>query len=445
MGGSVGGRKNVVGRSLLLMGTFRRMARGPRWQGPLIVAFCLALLCSVSGPPATALAAAHHAARSCGVGVAPGPAPTRTGNAHLALNIARGVAGSKIVARGSGWPSGTQVQVDVEQDSHLMLTPMLPVPQAVAADGSFEAPAIAAPGQVCAFQPEPGTVVQVIARSLDGRTLAKASFTYIAEPPVLAPAAGTTIAGTATALSVTGLGWGVGTLVTLWAPIGPTQVSPQNPWLPPAGIPVDRVHADARGAFAASVPLAITGGPLRPGTSISLVASASTALYGDVAVVLPAPFMVGLSIMPVLALDHAQGLAGAALTVTGDHWWPSDTVQIAYCRGTTGRCDPNLMQQLGTATVDGNGHFSVQVALPSNAHGGPISVEAYVGDGMVSPYIFTQPFEVVPPPLPWNKVHPRLARYLPILAVALLLLIAAGAVLWRPALRRWRAMASNAG
>lgn len=439
----MGGGKDIVAPSKPT-GALRRMASGPRWHGILMVAFCLTLLYPVSGSPATALAATHHAARSCGVGVAPGPAPTDTGNAQLMLNIAHGVAGSKIVARGSGWPSGMRVQLDVEQDSQL-LTAMQTVPQPVAADGSFEAPAIAAPGQVCAFQPEPGTEVQVIAHSLDGRTMAKATFTYIAESPVLARARmDTTIAGTATSVSVTGLGWGAGTQVTLWAPIGSAQMSPQDPWLPPAGLPVVHVYADGSGAFAASVPLAISGGTLRPGTAISLVASASTALYGDVVVIMPEQFMVGLSVIPVLALDHAQGLSGAALTVTGDHWWPGDTVQVAYCRGTTNRCAPNLMQQLGTAVVDGNGHFSVHVALPTNARVGPISVEAYVGDDIASLYVFTQAFEVVPPPLPWSKVHPRLAHYLPILAVALLLLLVAGAVLWRPAMRRWRAAASIA-
>lgn len=441
----MGDREGVAGSTARRAGTFGERASGAGWHALLVVALGLVLLCLSSGPPASAFAAARQPSRSCGGGQTSGPVVASTGNARLTLNTARGVVGSKIVARGVGWPAGVQVLVDIEQNRQL-ITEAQAVPQPVAANGTFEAPAIGAPAQGCVFQPAPGTVVQVVARSLDNHTAASAAFTYVAEPPVLAPSwTGTTIPATAVSVSATGLGWGAGTLVSLWAPIASPGASPPDPWLPPAGLPIAQVRADGVGAFTASVPLAVPAGGLRPGTSINLAASASTPLYGDVLVNMPAQFAVGLSVMPALSLDSSQGLAGAALTIAGDHWWPGDTVQIAYCRGITTYCNPYVMQQLGTAVVDDHGHFSARVALPTNARVGPISVEVYVGDQAVSPYLMTQAFEVEAPPLPWNKVHPRLAHYLPILAVTLLALAVVAAILWRPAVRRWRASVGHNG
>jgi hypothetical protein len=420
-------------------------SRGARLANVLRTwALCALALGLMIGLPGIARAASpRQRPGSCGatqLSASPAVAATHTDGARIALNIARGGAGSKLIAQGMGWPAGAQLTLSLEQYG-TVIPNNHDVPLTVAADGTFAAPPLAAPGPTCGFDPQPGTAIQIVGRmATNSQLMASATFTYIASPPALAPAVRDgAIAPDATSLPVTGVGWDAGTLVTLWpTPEWPAS-APLDPWQPPAGVPSIQLAADAQGAFTAQVPLLAGTSPRRPGVTMLAAASATSARYGTLVTSVPQPFEVQPLVAPVLALDRTGGVAGVTIGVTGDQWWPGDVVQIAYCRGAVALCNVYATQALGTATVNRAGHFSAQVALPANARTGPITVEAYAGSGLLGPYVVARHFQVVAGGAPANPPHAQPPGAAPLLVTVLLgLLMLAGVLdaVWLLARRR---------
>ena len=150
------------------------------------------------------------------------------------------------------------------------------------------------------------------------------------------------------------------------------------------------VHAtaDARGDVTANVP--IPSG-LAPGTVVNLSATAISASYGTLLIILDPEALVPAPIPPTWNLSATEGDPGMTLTVIGDHWWPADSISVEYCRaeaaqptalgvrcnsGPQGFTPTGYAAQLGGAVVDESGHFSATVTLPANAKPGAIIVQA---------------------------------------------------------------------
>jgi hypothetical protein len=402
----------------------------------------------------TAWAAPAGTRLSCGAPDAqPALAGTlNAGGAQITLNRSQGTSGTKLLVHGTGWPARAQIALDEESNGRAILATGMVV---AAADGTFESPPFGAATATCGFDPSPGLVVQIVARTTDHQVSAVVPFTYVASPPILTAgfSEGSVLADMLS-VPVEGPNWDAGTIVTLWSSPQSALAQPHDLWQPPAGAQTTQTWTDSQGNIFANVPLAPG---LRPGTVIAVGAIATSARYGELATVLNA-ILLRPPVAPALSLNRTQGLAGASVTVSGSQYWPGDTVTIEYCRGAPQlgsgplvRCNEYLSQALGQATVDSAGRFTARVTLPHNARTGPITFEAYATSSFVwmsDPYTLTAPFHIVAPaPSSWQRfatIHPRLARALPALAFgAPVVLCLAGAAWWIAARRRPRAVAPD--
>jgi hypothetical protein len=132
------------------------------------------------------------------------------------------------------------------------------------------------------------------------------------------------------------------------------------------------------------------------------------------------------------------------LTVTGEHWWPTDFVSVEYCRiesaqptalgmrcnlGPQGLTPTGYAAQLGEAVVDGNGYFQASVTLPANAKPGAIIVEARLlgGNTRAEIYFASQEFTITAQA---PRASPLLARWRDWWPQALVAVLLFGAMLF---------------
>jgi hypothetical protein len=290
-------------------------------------------------------------------------------------------------------------------------------------------------------------VIQIVATTDSGARTASANFTFDVASPVLAnPAEDGQLAPSATKLAVRGSNWGAGTAVTVWSTTPSALANARDLWQPPQDIPTVVLTADAAGQIVGNVPVPSTLLPLRPGALLGLAASALGPGYGQAITFLPTAYHVVLGELPTLLVSQLTAAQGDALRVSGDHWWPGDTVQLLYCGGAPKsanaavRCNPAQSTTLGTAQVDATGHFAAHVTIPAQTATGAGTLEASVSGEYDDPFTATQALRVTASFNPGVWLTARLGPAAPLVALALLALAGVLAALWwiarqRPAQR----------
>ncbi len=359
----------------------------------MFVAMIYALVVSVA--PAHALAASRTACG--GSSSASSGAIQAKGSARISLNTTRGVAGTQVVVSGTGWPVGQHVFISVENltddQGGVNGTGWLS-DATVNVYGGFATPAFSFPSLACGIRPKAGTVASVVAETEDNSVRAFASFA-VAQTPTLEVVSpqqlGPLLAGTTT-IAVTGDDWTPGASVSLVAArsetvtegiAGQTQIVTPFPGAQPI-----HVVADAQGRLNANVP--IPSG-LPPGTAVDVQATTTSHSYGALVINLYPEALVPAPIPLTWNLSATEGDPGMTLTVTGDHWWPADSISVEYCRaeaaqttalgvrcnsGPQGFTPTGYAAQLGETVVDASGHFTATITLPANAKPGEIIVQA---------------------------------------------------------------------
>lgn len=424
-----------------------RRDQGLRRVALLCLSLALLMLASVGDVLAVGLAPVAHAA-SGGVASACGDAPqtsiTDAGGASLTLGHTSGPPGMTQTVAGAGWPAGAQISLDLDlpltsgSGEGAMLQGSVASAN-VAPDGTFSMPGFLVPIPAGCDGGGIGLQVDFVAHTPDGKYVASAAFTYTAQPAV-SFGSSTPIPAGAT-LQMLGSAWEANEAITLTVSVAPPNVQVGSAAPPPATtqpLPDGTVttHADAQGQFNAIYALPPT---LVPRSTLLVQTTGKGPLYGTVTApllqtaVLPA-------VMPTIALNRTSGTVTDAITVRGTHWYPGDSVNVTYCRGqaiqpgeNALRCQPEVSETLAVVTVDASGGFTSSVHLPSDAQTGDITIQALVPNDIFGLSVYAQdaPYTIVPPPLPWDRVHPRLAfalsilkPALPALAIALLLLAA---------------------
>lgn len=389
----------------------------------------LVAVCLLAGPRQPARAATRNASAGCGTTEPTIPGATQSG-ASITLSRTRGPAGMSLAVSGQGWPTGATVVLDVDMkasDGTLYVMTSTAVQTVVATDGTFQTRTFAMPAlQGCApgAPGGPSTDVLFVARTSDGAVLVETPFSYTPQP-TLESRAGQQVR-TDVALMLTGVNWEPGERVTITSATLSASQALQVPAASGTLVPSATAHTTANSLGEISLTYALPDG-LPPRSGVLLQATGTGPLYGTV-MAQPIEFLIRPVVDPTITLDRAQGVAGARVVVRGEHWYPGDTVQIEYCRGqdtvpapNESRCPPEASEPLDFATVDASGRFSQAVSLPTNARTGPITIQARVPNDIFGLAVYAQvaPFEIVPPPLPWDRQHPRLALALAIVQPAL--------------------------
>lgn len=422
----------------------------------LALAFTVLLLViRVGWPPAARVFASGTHSACGGGGQNVSLPPTSASGPRITLAHPTGPMGMSELISGTGWPADTQVTIDLDvpqpDGTFAVALHAIALVKGTSASGTFSLPGFQVPypgGCVSGATGDPGTIVDFVASTPDNKLVAKAAFTYTAQPTLLYNGDPNPLPGAI--ITVQGTQWEAHERVTITI----TQLSPAqqsaSPGTSPQPLPNDTVHvqADGHGMFSASYQLSDT---LEPRTLLLIQVTGNGPLYGTVT----APqiqLVVAPAIRPTVTLDRSSGTVTDAITVRGAHWVPGDSIEIMYCRSTTPApktgglpCDPNLSAALATVTVDQGGAFAAAVYLPSNARIGPITIEVVVPNDTsgLTYYIQSAIYQIVPPPLPWSRVHPRLAFLLNILRPAVPALALALALLaiyvWRRRTSRLRA------
>lgn len=350
-----------------------------------------------------------------------------------------------LAVSGQGWPAGAAVVLDVDtqaSDGTLVILTTIATHTTAGPDGTFQTSPFAMPEQQSCVADASSSDVLVVARTGDGTVSADAPFSYTAQPTLVTTSSQQVKPGFA--VSLTGENWEPGESVTITSGVLSTanlDCMQQTPPACPQGAtpaPSATAHTTASPYGDISLTYALPDG-LPPRTGVLVQATGTGPLYGTFAAP-PIEFLIRPAADPTIALDRLQGVAGVAVHVSGAHWYPGDTVVIEYCRGQNTsfapnepRCFPETTQTLGQATVDAQGRFSRTVSLPTNSRIGPILIQARVPNDVLGLAVYAQaaPFQIVPPPLPWDRQHPRLALALavarpalPALALGALLLVA---------------------
>lgn len=434
----------------------RRMLAAPG------IALALLLCAALSGGPAAAHPAGRGSAHSCG-GNPPTTAPTTaSGGPTIALGHASGPPGMSESITGAGWPAGAHVtaELDVRQsDSSYQLGQQSLATATTSPDGSFSMAGFAIPYPPgCSATSGQGIQTVFIVRTQDNKIAATTAFTFTPQPTLeprdsLHPRTGQPF-------TVDGTGWEPGEAMTivysLGAPVEYQNGITSTSSAPPQPLPGGTItpHADAHGDVTASYTLPAT---LTPRSTLIIQATGTGPKYGTVVQLVPIQLLVFPDVPPTLTLDRASGTVSDSITVRGTSWYPFDTVNVTYCRGSFQTpnpsglgCRPELSASLADVPVDAHGAFTTTVHLPSNAKTGPITIQALSANDNPSNPIYVQGalYSIVPPPLPWNKVHPHLAFVVSILMPALpalaIGLVLAAIYLWRRRSRHAHA-ASGAG
>jgi hypothetical protein len=407
--------------------------------------------------PTYAAAGARH---SCGASssASAGSSTTRAGSARISLNTAQGVAGTQVVVSGTGWPIGVRVFISVEnltdEQGGVNGTGRL-ISATVDVYGGFTTPAFGFPYAVCGIRPKGGTTASIVAATDDNSVRAVRPFA-LAQTPTLTVATPQQLSPLplgATSIAVAGSDWAPGSSVSLvaaqLATVADADGIQRQTATPLPGAQAIHATADARGAVTANVP--IPSG-LAPGTAVNLSATAISASYGTLLIILTPDALIPAPVPPSWTLSATRGEPGARLTVTGDHWWPADTISVEYCRveatqptslgtrcnlGPQGFATSGYAAQLGQVVVDASGHFTASVTLPASAKPGTVILQARLlgADERAAIYFASRQFTLIPPGphaqpfmIGWQDWWPRLL-------VCGLLLGAALFVLW-PRLRR---------
>lgn len=420
----------------------------------------------------TADASAHASApRSCGASGAsgaPASAPAAVGmtGASITLSRTKGPVGMSLSLSGTGWPAGVTIAVDEDaqlRDGTMHTLGRAPVSLVTGIDGTFQTDSFVIPDlQAC--EAGPLHDIYFVAHTPDNTVSAEAPFAYT-PPPTLDSHSGQQVRP-GFAVSLTGENWEPGEQVTITSGVLATPQLACAPQIPPAcqqqatPVPSATVHATASDTGEISMNYSLPGG-LAARSGVLVQATGTGPLYGTVTAA-PLEFLILPAMDPTINLDKATGVAGAAVSVRGDHWYPGDTVQIEYCRdqnmtigpglgGGSGqgelRCDPQSAQTLGAVIVDASGRFSTTVSIPTDARIGPITIQARVPNDAFGLLIYAQAaaFQIVPPPLPWNRQHPRMALALAIARPAVPALILGVLLLAVYVWSRRRARAPAAG
>jgi hypothetical protein len=294
--------------------------------------------------------------------------------------------------------------------------------------GGFTTPAFGFPSLTCGIRPKAGTTASIVAATDDNSVRASASFA-VAQTPTLEVASPQQLrplpVGTTT-IAVTGEDWTPGVSVSLVAARaeivtgpagGQTQMATPFPDAQPT-----HVIADAQGKLNANMPVPAT---LAPGTAVDIQATATSSVYGALIINLYPEALIPAPVPPTWDLSANRGAPGMKLTVTGEHWWPTDYVSVEYCRseaaqptalgmrcnlGPQGLTPTGYAAQLGEAVVDGNGYFSATITLPANAKPGAIIMEARLlgGNTRADMYFASQGFTVTAPAA---RATPLLSRW----------------------------------
>lgn len=377
----------------------------------------LAVVCLLAGPRQTAQAATRAASAGCGTTEPAIPGATQTG-ASITLSRTRGPAGMSLTVSGQGWPTGATVVLDMDtkaSDGTLYVLTSTVSQTVVAADSTFLTRTFATPTLVQSCMPgAPSNDVFLVARTSDGAVLAEAPFSYTPQP-TLESRAGQQVKSDV-AVTLTGENWEPGERITITSATLSASQALQFPATGGTPVPSATARATANAQGEISLTYALPNG-LPPRSGVLVQATGTGPLYGTVTVQ-AIEFLILPAVDPTITLDRGQGVAGVRVVVRGGHWYPGDTVQIEYCRGqdtvpapNEPRCPPEASQPLDYATVDASGRFSQAVSLPTNARTGPIMIQARVPNDVFGLAVYAQvaPFEIVPPPLPWDQQHPRLA------------------------------------
>jgi hypothetical protein len=399
----------------------RRMLRNaqPMSAWLLYASILCALIVLVSVAPAHALAASGTA---CGGSSSASGTSTQVtkGAARIALNTARGVAGTQVVVSGTGWPVGQHILISVEnlidEQGGVNGTGWLS-DATVNVYGGFTTPAFGFPYLTCGIRPKAGTTASIVAATDDNSVRASASFA-VAQTPTLDVASPQQLrplpVGTTT-IAVTGEDWTPGVSVSLVAAHaeivtgtvgGQTQMTTPFPDAQPT-----HAIADAQGRLNANMPIPAT---LAPGIAVDIQATATSSVYGSLIINLYPEALIPAPVPPTWDLSATQGEPGMMLTVTGDHWYAGDIISLEYCRieaaqptalglrcnlGPQGSAATGYAAQLGAAVVDATGHFTATVTLPANAKPGAIIMEAHLlgGNTRTDMYFASQGFTVTAP------------------------------------------------
>jgi hypothetical protein len=432
------------------------------------VAVVGALVFISSAPPA------HAAARrSCGASSSASSgasAQATKGSARISLNTAQGVAGTQVVVSGAGWPVGQQVFISVEnltdEQGGVNGTGRL-VTANVNVYGGFTTPAFSFPYAVCGVRPKAGTTASIVAATNDNSVRVVRPFA-LAQTPTLAVVAPQQLSPFllgVSGISVVGSDWAPGATVALVAAhldtISEADGTQRQTATPLPGAQPVYATADARGDVTANVP--IPSG-LAPGTVVNLSATAISASYGTLLILLDPHLLVPAPVPPTWHLSASQGEPGMTLTVTGDHWWPADTIGVEYCRaeaaqpttlgvrcnsGPQGFTPTGYAAQLGEAIVGASGHFTATVTLPANAKPGAIIVQARPlgGNGRAEVYFASRAFTVIQPAARVTPLPTLRRDWWPQALVGVLLIGSALFVFWprfMRAIRRRSAPAASA-
>jgi hypothetical protein len=417
------------------------------------VALACALAFTASAPSAHALAVSRTACGGSSSASSGASTQTTKGAARISLNTARGVAGTQVVVSGTGWPVGQHVLISVEnlidEQGGVYGTRWLSGADVNAYSG-FTTPAFSFPYLTCGIRPKAGTTASIVATTEDTSVRAVASFAVGQTPTleVVSPQQLSPLRVGTTTIAVTGNDWTPGASLSLVAArselvagtIG-DQVMTAMPF--PDAQPI-RVLADAQGRLNANVP--IPAG-LPPGTTVDVQATATSSAYGTLVITLYPDALIPAPAPPTWDLSANRGAPGMKLTVTGEHWWPTDFVSVEYCRieaaqptalgmrcnlGPQGLTPTGYATQLGEAVVDGNGYFLTSVTLPANAKPGAIIVEARLlgGNTRAEIYFASQQFTLTAPALHATSFLSRWRDWSPEALVGVLALVAALFVFW---------------
>ncbi len=415
----------------------------------------LAVFLLLMWPGSARASAALPIERSCSMS-APAlrsAAVSASSGASITLSRTRGPAGTSLQVSGTGWPAAAHVTIDADGVNGLgqLMVGVPGVAQAIVmSDGAFITPAFEVPmGHSCVGMSfgTAGTVAYFVAHTADSSVSAQAQFDFVAPPRVVTDSPGQDLQVDAT-LRLLGAQWEPGASIVVASSMYPGALGTprsDSSWVTVPGSE-KRGLADATGSFsfAYSIPAS-----LAPRDTLRLSVTGTGPLYG--AVTLDLYFQILPAIMPSVTLDRASGVAGARVSVVGQHWQPGDAVTIEYCRGwgnDTGafssRCAPAESGGLGAATADQGGRFQVQVTIPAEAWIGPITIQARVPGDVFGLMVYAQtaPFTIVPIQPAWETVHPRLAllEKAGVVAFALLALLCIGLEVRRRRVRPARSL-----
>lgn len=368
------------------------------------------------------------------------------------LNRAEGPAGTDLAVTASGWHPGARVALHFDArnpktgEMYILLAQFA---QATAGkDGTVNLSSLEAPSFYCVdlystdqttyhFDQAGGTVGYFVLVADDGEVSAPVAFKYLPAPAISAN-------GVDPAFHDTKVGSTVIVTGSNWEAHEPLTLTLQDPVNASASVPyAAQTHAltDAQGTFTATYPL---DARLHWGSDVMLTVEGSGPRFGSLVAqtnvtLLPA-------VKPTFQLDRTLVTPGMTITVSGEHWYPGDSIPLKLCNAQMldgswsfdGNCGKAVWPILAKIPIDASGQMLQRVTIPSDTSPGEsifvIEVDSRIG---VQPI----PVQVVDHLPTWDDIHPRVAALrnkmvssLPFTIPATLALLS----LIVFALRRWR-------